>query len=576
VLPVLPAVLAAGAAGGRRRPLGIAVGLTVTFTVTVVGIAKVVGGIGLGADPLRSVAVVVLLLAGLLLIVPRLGDPLEARLSRLSAVSHAGAALGGRAGGAGFASGLLVGAALGFVYTPCAGPILAAVISVGAATGRSVIVGLAYAVGSAVVLFVLILGGRTVFERVRRTGRGPTLQRVLGAVMVLTAVAIIVNLDVTFDQWVARHIPNVNLTAGLERSNSVAGRLSEITGHKNRYAASSGAPVAPRSASQAKLLAIARSLHSYGAAPNFVGTEDWFGTPADKPLSLSALRGRVVLIDFWTYTCINCIRTLPHLEAWEQTYRHSGLTIVGVETPEFPFEREASNVKEAIGRFGINYPVVQDNESDTWNAYQNEYWPADYLIDAKGQIRYVTFGEGDYERTETALRSLLAEAGYAVGGRSTEPRDAFEPSGEYDSGETYLGTNRAEGWISAPVNGRHDYGAGASHRAQLPLNHYAYSGTWEIGGQPARAVSNAGIEVEFDAKSVYLVMSSTGNLPRTISVWLDGRPIPAAEAGADVHGGTVSVHQERLYWLVHLPRGGPHRLKLAFSPGVVGYSFTYG
>ncbi len=554
-------------------------GLTVTFTVTVVGIAKVVGGVGLGADPLRNVAVVVLLGAGLLLIVPRLGDPVEARLSRLPMVSHGASALGGRlgrAGGPGFAGGLLVGAALGFVYTPCAGPILAAVISVGAASGRSVIVGLAFAVGSAVVLFVLILGGRTVFERVRRAGRGPALQRILGAVMVLTAVAIIANLDVEFDQWVARHIPNVNLTAGLERSHSVEGRLSDVTGHKAKYVASHDTPVAPHSASQGKLLAIAHDLHSYGAAPNFVGTEDWFGTPADKPLSLAALRGRVVLVDFWTYTCINCIRTLPHLEAWASTYAHNGLTIVGVETPEFPFEREASNVKEAIGRFGINYPVVQDNESDTWNAYQNEYWPADYLIDAKGQIRYVTFGEGDYERTETAIRALLAEAGYGVGARSAAPQDAYEPSREYDSGETYLGTNRAEGWISGPVGGLHDYGAGAMHLATLPLNHYAFSGTWEIGGQPAKAIANAGIEVEFDAKSVYLVMSSAGSTPRTVSVWLDGRPIPAAEAGADVRDGTVTVHQERLYWLVHLPRDGRHRLKLAFSPGVIGYSFTYG
>jgi thiol-disulfide isomerase/thioredoxin len=284
------------------------------------------------------------------------------------------------------------------------------------------------------------------------------------------------------------------------------------------------------------------------------------------------LRGRVVLVDFWTYTCINCIRTLPYLKAWDATYRGQGLTIVGVETPEFAFERDASNVEGAIGQFGIRYPVVQDNEMGTWNAYGNQYWPADYLIDARGQVRYAAFGEGDYAKTETAIRALLAETGHNVAGHS-HPTDVIVPSQEATP-ETYLGTARAQGWVNGPVAGWHDYGA--SHPGGLPINNFAFSGTWNAAAQPVTAVSNAGIDVEFQAKNVYLVLSSAGGHPRPVQVLLDGQPVSAANAGADVHNGVVTVSGQRLYTLVSLPRTERHRLSLRFAPGVTGYAFTFG
>jgi cytochrome c biogenesis protein CcdA/thiol-disulfide isomerase/thioredoxin len=572
VLPVLPALLSAGGVGGRRRPLGVVLGLTITFTVTIVGIAKVVGGVGLGSDPLRDIAVVVLLASGVVLLVPSVGDRLEARLSRLSAFGVGGA----RNRGDGFRSGLLVGAALGFVYTPCAGPILAAVISVSAASGRTVAVAIAYSLGSAVVLLGLTLGGRALFERVRQAGRGPLLQRTLGVIMLLTALAIVTNLDVRFDQQVAERIPDVNLTASLEKSHAVESRLSEISGHEAKFKPSASTPSAPRSASQASLLAIAHGLPTVGTAPEFTDTEDWFNTPGKAPLTLASLRGRVVLIDFWTYTCINCIRTLPYLKAWDATYRGQGLTIVGVETPEFSFERDASNVADAISQFGIHYPVVQDNEMGTWNAYGNQYWPADYLIDATGQVRYATFGEGDYAKTETAIRALLAEAGHNVSGHS-HPTDVIVPSQEATP-ETYLGTARGQGWVNGPVAGRHDYGAGrvGGHPTPLEVNNFAFSGTWNTAAQPVTAVANAGIDVEFEAKNVYLVLSSAGGSSRQVQVLLDGRPISAADAGSDVHDGLVTVKGERLYTLVSLPHDERHRLSLRFAPGVTGYAFTFG
>jgi cytochrome c biogenesis protein CcdA/thiol-disulfide isomerase/thioredoxin len=569
VLPVLPALLASGGAGGRRRPLGVVLGLSLTFAITIVGIAKVADGVGLGSDPLRAVAVVVLLGAGAVLLIPRLGERIEARMSRM-------AAFGPRSRGDGFRSGLLVGAALGFVYTPCAGPILAAVISVGAATGRSVAVGIAYTLGSAAVLLALTLGGRTIFERVRAAGRGPALQRTLGAIMVATALIIITGEDVRFDQYIAQHIPEVNLTATLEKSHAVESRLHEITGRKARFTASVGTPVAVHGASQATLLADARKLPALATAPEFKETEDWFNTGAgghsNTPLTLAGLRGRVVLIDFWTYTCINCIRTLPYLKAWNAAYRNEGLTIVGVETPEFSFEHDAANVASAISTFGIKYPVVQDNEYGTWDAYNNEYWPADYLIDAHGHVRYVAFGEGDYDKTESAIRALLAEAGYRVGGKG-HPSGVIVPSDEATP-ETYLGTARAQGWVNGPVGGEHDYGSGT--HPNLELDTFAYTGTWNISEQPAVAGANAGLEANVQGRHVYLVLSSAGKVPRHVEVLLEGRRIPAADAGADVHNGIVTVRGERLYTLVSLPHDEHHHLTLRFEPGVTGYAFTFG
>jgi cytochrome c biogenesis protein CcdA/thiol-disulfide isomerase/thioredoxin len=579
VLPVLPALLSAGAVGGRRRPLGIVLGLAITFTVSIVFLTKVVEGVGLGNEPLRYLAIVVLLAFGLAQILPDVSARLEAPLSRLARFGVGGM----RIAGDGFGSGLFVGGALGFVYTPCAGPILAAVVSVSAATGKALALASAYALGSAIVLFALSLGGRQLLDRVRKTGRGPLLGRVLGMIMILTAVALLTNLANSYSQFVAKKIPNVNLAASLECSSTVTDRLPEVTGHKAKFVPKSGASdcegsstskvhVAPRDASQATLLAAARALPDLGTAPEFTETEDWFNTPGDQPLTLSSLRGRVVLIDFWTYTCINCIRTLPYLKAWNAAYAKDGLTIVGVETPEFGFEKKASNVSDAIGQFGLRYPVVQDNNMGTWNAYGNEYWPADYLIDAKGQVRYATFGEGDYGKTETAIRALLAESGAQVGGKS-HPADVIVPT-EDATPETYLGTNRAQGWINGPKSGTHDYGPPPT--GTLSLNDFAYSGTWKIAGQPAEAVSEAGIDLEFEAKNVYLVLSSPGERPLPVQVLLDGRPISAADSGADVHNGVVMVRRQRLYSLASLPRDEQHRLSLRFAPGVTGYAFTFG
>ncbi len=556
VLPVLPAMLSASGAGGARRPLGIVIGLTTTFAITIVGIAKVVDGVGLGSDPLRYVAIVVLLLFGMALIVPRLGQAVERPLAAFSR-------LGPRTRGDGFFSGLLVGGALGFVYTPCAGPILAAVITVSAASGSAVLVGLAYAFGTGLMLLALALGGRRILDRLRRSGKGVVVQRSLGAVMVLTAIVIATMLDVKLDELIAEHIPNVNITAALDDSGAVASRLNTIRTHKVKFNPN-------RSAS---LPGVATpTLPHYGKAPNFVGTEDWFNTPGDRPLSLASLRGHVVLIDFWTYTCINCIRTLPYLEAWESKYRKKGLVIIGVEAPEFAFERDAGNVKSAISQFAINYPVVQDNNMDTWNAWGNEYWPADYLIDATGEVRYATFGEGDYTKTEAAIRALLADAGAKNLGTGAHATHVTVPS-QQTSPETYIGTARAMGWVTGPFAGTHTY---AAPSGLLALSQFAYGGTWTIGPQQALAGAGASITANVQGKHVYIVLSPPAHGVGHVGVLINGHAPTAANAGSDVHNGTITVNSQRLYNIVAAPSDQDETIKLTFSPGMSAYSFTFG
>ena len=531
VLPVLPIVLSAGVTGGPRRPLGVVTGLALSFTFATVALVYVIHALGLPDDLLRKVAIAGLIGFGLALVFPPVGERIEARLSRLVRRRPAGD------GGGGFASGLLLGASLGLVYAPCAGPILAGVITLSASqtfTAGRLATALAYGIGSAAALYVLMLGGRRVTRRLaRRSGR---VQQALGAVMVVVAVLMLANLDTRFQNAIASDLPSflVNPTGGLERSGAVSKQLTRVRGHPP-----------PR----------------LGAAPEIRGTQRWFNTPGGRPLTLAGLRRqhRVVLIDFWTYTCINCIRTLPQLKAWDARYRRDGLTIIGVHTPEFPFEKDAGNVAAAIRQDGLRYPVAQDNNSATWNAYGNQYWPAEYLIDATGQVRHVHFGEGDYATTERVIRTLLAEAGRRrLGGmahaRVLTPSDLTTP-------ETYLGSARAQGFDTRVTDGSRRFYGG---RPALPLNGFAYRGVWKIGPESATAEQGARLFARIQARRVYLVLGSPGR-PRRLRVLLDGRPLR-----------TVAVRRQQLYTLADLPRIGRHNLELRPERGLMGYAFTFG
>jgi cytochrome c biogenesis protein CcdA/thiol-disulfide isomerase/thioredoxin len=540
-LPVLPALLSAGAAGGRRRPLAIVAGLSATFLLSIIGGGELLQHVGLGGSTLRDAGIAVLVVAGLAALVPSLAQRLERPLAALSR-------LGPRTKGDGFASGLLVGAALGFVYAPCAGPVLAAVVSISAVTGRTVAVAAAYVVGSAAVLAGIALGGRRVLEPIRRAGP-LRVQRVLGAILLATAVAFAAGLDMQFETALARHTGDITVTAGLEKSGAVQDRLSDLHHGKPKFDAATSAPKAPRA-----------DLPDLGHAPDFVDTQRWFNS---APLSLHALKGRVVLVDFWTYTCINCLRTLPYLEAWDRRYRAQGLTIVGVHAPEFGFEHDAGNVARAIDTNHITYPVVQDNNLSTWKAWGNQYWPAEYLVDAKGEVRETHFGEGDYAKTEAAIRALLAERGAALTGVRAKPKDVT-PVGTEATPETYVGAARAQGFVGTPpTRGTHDYAAPAGGP---PVNSFALGGTWTIGDEPATAGLHATITASVRARFVYLVLSPpSATRPGAVDVVVDGRP-----------ARRVAVAQQRLYTLADFGRTSSHTIALRFARGTSAYAFTFG
>jgi thiol-disulfide isomerase/thioredoxin len=534
----------------------------------------------LASGAARTLAIVVLLLFGLAMLIPELAARVQAPLSRL-------ARFGPKTRGNGFWSGIGVGAALGFVCAPCAGPILAAVTSVSASSGASarvVLVALSYSAGLAAVMLVYAFAGRTVIDRIRRVGRGYAVERTLGVVLIVTAVAMSLNLDVRFEEALAKDtsLPAVLVdpTRSLENSGAVQKRLASLRSASRFAAAQAGAqkeasatPVPTRAEREVAIPGVKTpSLPHLGAAPEFTNTEDWFNTPGDRPLTLAGLRGHVVLVDFWTYTCINCLRTLPFLEGLYADYHRYGLDIVGVETPEFTFEQEASNVAQAIRSDGIRYPVAQDNQYGTWNAWQNQYWPAEYLIDAKGQVRHVQFGEGDYKQSEAAVRALLADAG-ASSLPTPMTASAIMPSAGLGTPETYLDTQRQQGFVAPIQSGVRRY-AGASN---VPLNHFALGGIWWATQESIKSVGGvSSITGTVQAAKVYLVLTSNGNVPRQGRVLLDGQPLPAAHAGADVKNGTVTVTGQRLYSLISFPNAQQFTFTVQLPPGVTAYDFTFG
>jgi cytochrome c biogenesis protein CcdA/thiol-disulfide isomerase/thioredoxin len=589
VVPVLPIALTAGATGGRRKPLGVVTGLIVSFTFALFALVYVISALGLPNDLLRNIAIVVLFGFGIVLLIPPLAARVEAFGSRFAG------RVGVKSGGDGFWAGVGLGLSLGVLYAPCAGPILAAVLTASASqpfnAGRLAVV-FAYALGSGIVLYLLMLGGRKLTAPLAR--RSGTFQMVIGAIMVLVAFAMWQGYDTTFQSKVTAKLPSflTNPAEGLQKSHSAEEALAEIRGAnshgigvraqeiESESAGSGGEKRIPTGTGNSKL-APAESkltakeeetvpLNDIGVAPEFTDTEDWFNTPGDKPLTMKGLRGKVVLIDFWTYSCINCIRTLPYLNAWNKRYAKDGLVIVGVHTPEFPFEREAANVEEAIKTEGIEYPVVQDNEEGTWNAYGNLYWPAEYFVDADGHVRYAHFGEGEYGEKEEVIRELLTEAGHPPGKGGADAHGmAAEPT--ITTPESYLGSERAEDFNNGLITpGRQTF------TLQTPgPNELSYGGEWMIEEQPVTALKGAKLDLNFGARRVYLVLGSPGK-PRKVKVLLDGKPIAPADDGADVHNGYVTVTDERLYNLVELPKVEHHVLELVPEEGVQGYAFTFG
>ena len=548
ILPVLPVILVTGGtgpssggapdgrAGGRGRPVAVVAGLVASFSAVILAGSELLSALGLPQGFLRDAGIVVLVVVGLGFVFTPLAALLERPFARVG-----GRVPTGRGGG------FVVGLALGVLFVPCAGPVLAAITVVGA-THRvgltAVLLTVAFAVGAAVPLLAIALAGRGLTGRVRALQRrAGAVRRVSGVVLIVMAVAIGTN---TF-AGLQRDVPGYTsaLQSHLEGGTAVRHKLSTLTGtgHTSLSSCPSGTV----------------GLVSCGSAPAFTGVTTWLNTPGGRPLTLAQLKGKVVLVDFWTYSCINCQRALPHVEAWYRAYRADGLVVVGVHTPEFSFEHVVANVRNQAARLGVRYPVAVDNGYRTWDAYDNEYWPADYLIDAHGDVRHVGFGEGDYAGTERLIRTLLAEARPGVRLPAATEVANRTPQ-EETSPETYLGYTN----LRYLVPDRVVRNAPARYRfpATLPIGGVALSGTWTDHAQEATAGSHAELALHFIAQHVYLVLGGRG----TLRVSFDGGRTRTIRVGG----------VPRLYHLFDSASTRSGTLILHASAGVEAYDFTFG
>lgn len=553
ILPLLPIILSSADGTGKQRPLGVVIGFVASFTFFTLFLSTIVRLSGISADSLRFLSIIVLMLFGLSLLLPAIQARLEILFSRLANFIPSGQQR------AGFFGGLLVGLSLGLLWTPCVGPILASVISLaltGTVTAQAFVITLAYATGTAIPMFIIMMAGSTALQRVpwlvRNTGR---IQKAFGLLMILTAVGIFFSVDRRFQQYVLETFPNygLNLTK-FEDTQEIRSRLQQVTDR----------PVDEDMRGKPLL----NKAESGISAPELIQGGQWFNS---EPLQLSKLRGKVVLIDFWTYSCINCQRTLPYLRSWWEKYQDQGLVIIGVHSPEFEFEKNPNNVQQAIKDFQLTYPVMQDNNFATWQAYNNRYWPAKYLIDKNGRIQYYHFGEGNYDETEQMIQKLLTEAGATV-----EDRAIVNP--EYQlyakTPELYLGYDRLQ-YLASPERVQPDQSATYSLPSVLPAHYFAYEGEWTVMPEYAAPSSGATLYLDFNAKEVFLVArpkeaSESGQM----RVFLDDK---VQAAGEDVGAGIVTVDQDRLYKLIKLDKPGRHQLRLEFVDGAVEiYAFTFG
>jgi len=519
------------------RAYAVVAGLVVSFSVVTLVGSSLLSAIGLPQDFLTDAGLVVLGLVAAGLIVPPLGHLLERPFARIAQRQP-----NGNAGG------FVLGLGLGALFIPCAGPVLSA-ISVVSAHHRvgfaTVVLTVDFALGASVPLLIFALAGQRVAERVSAFRSHAVLARQIGGVVLLAMTLLIA----------------FNVTNGLQRV--VPGYTTVLQNHveggsyaKQQLAALKGEKKSGKLGSCAPGLA---TLEDCGSAPNFTGITTWLNTPGNRPLSLASLKGKVVLVDFWTYSCINCQRSLPHVESWYARYHNDGFVVVGVHTPEFAFEHVVSNVSRAAKQLGVVYPVAVDNGYGTWDAYQNDSWPAEYLIDATGQVRHAEFGEGDYGGTESLIRTLLTDANPKV--KLPPPTDVPDRTPTTPlTPESYLGYNYGLPNFDGTTISENQP-AVYQFPSSLPPDALAFSGTWTVGPEKITAGSNARIELAFTATHVYLVLGGMGTV----------------KAAVGPHSETIDVSGiPRLYTLVSSPSIESATLVLNASPGVDAYDFTFG
>jgi cytochrome c biogenesis protein CcdA/thiol-disulfide isomerase/thioredoxin len=561
ILPVLPFVFARADRPFATSGLPMLAGMTVTFAA-VATLAAVAGSWAVSANQYgRTAAIVLLALFGLTLLFPGLADwamrpfvALGASLSRSADDAEASKKPS-------IVSSFLLGVATGFLWAPCAGPVLGLILTGAALNGANVgttFLLLAYALGAATSLaLALAIGGRVFAAMKRSLGVGEWVRRALGIAVLASVVAIFFGLDTGF-------LTRISLSGTNDLEQSLVDRLRTPAQSAQTTPAGGTEP----------------NLGVEGGFPSLSGATAWLNSP---PLTPESLKGKVVLIDFWTYSCINCLRTIPYIKAWAEKYKDHGLVVIGVHTPEFAFERDVDNVRRAVSDLKIGYPVAIDNDYKVWRAFDNEYWPAHYFIDAQGRTRYHHFGEGDYDGSERVIQRLLAEAGNSGVPQSlvsveASGAEAAPSEGDDKSPETYIGYNRADNFVSPGgivEDENHLYDS-----ADPKLNQWSLSGDWLVSGERATLNSDSGkITYRFHARDLHLVLGPAADgKPIQFRVTIDGQA-PGEDHGADTDAdGHGVVSGQRLYQLIRQSGAIKDRtFEIQFlDPGVHAYAFTFG
>jgi cytochrome c biogenesis protein CcdA/thiol-disulfide isomerase/thioredoxin len=556
ILPLLPVVVGSSVAGGankkkdRWKPYIISFSLAIS--VILFTLLLKVSTVLIGIDPsvwlYISGGIVILL--GINLYFPNLWVQIS---SRIGFEIGSNKLLGKAARRSGFGGAILTGAALGPVFSSCSpvyALVLATVLPVNLALGLVYMT--AYALGLGLALLAIALAGRKVIAKLKwAVNPSGVFHKILAIILVLVGLMIITGYDKKFQTWVAPYLPFdvSNIEQQLLPSGQNTATSTTPDGSKTTF-----------------------NVRPYDA-PELTGLSDWINS---NPTTLAALKGKVVLIDFWTYSCINCQRTQPYLNAWYDKYQKDGFVIIGVHAPEFAFEKVPANVRQGVKDAGIKYPVALDNDFATWNAYKNQFWPAKYLIDKEGQVRFTHFGEGEYDKTEEAIQTLLKETGKTISA-SVNKDNGTAPVNDGQSPETYVGYKRAERFANNDQF-QADKTVNYSLANNLPEHGWSLGGEWQINGLQAVSKSDTSkLRYNFSAKEVYLVMG--GPTDRPVTLTLNGKPVTASNSGgSDVDAnGQIHLNGARLYKLIKLPDlARNQQLELNIPNGVSVNAFTFG
>jgi cytochrome c biogenesis protein CcdA/thiol-disulfide isomerase/thioredoxin len=591
ILPVLPFVFARSDRPFLRSGLPMLLAMAVTFAA-IASLAAVGGNWAVEANQYGRIAAIVLLgFFGLILLFPSLSDRATAPLVALGARLSQTAEGSGQTGGS-IAGSLLLGIATGLLWAPCAGPILGLILTGAALHGANAQTSLllaAYAAGAATSLALALLVGGRVFAAMKGSlGASHRIRQVLGAAVLVAVVAIAFGADTGFLTQVSnvsttaleqRLLDKIRPTPNAPSSSVVMDGGAMMSGNNTMMGGNPAMMTGGPGMMKGKPATADGELPVQGDLPSLQGATEWLNSP---PLTAEQLKGKVVVVDFWTYSCINCLRSIPYVRAWAEKYKDQGLVVIGVHTPEFAFERKTANIQKAIANLKIGYPVAVDNDYAIWRGFENEYWPAHYFIDVQGRIRHHHFGEGNYDESEKVIQRLLAEAGranVAAGIVSVNASGAEAAAqGDVKSPETYLGYMRAQNFISpgdVVADKPHVYAS-----AEPKLNEWSLSGDWTVGGEHAALNAKDGsITYRFHARDLHLVLGpATDGKPVRFRVTVDGKA-PGDSHGMDVDAqGQGTVTEQRLYQLVR--QSGPiadHTFEIQFlDPDVQAYAFTFG